>query len=62
MQVVGHVLFELTNTFLAERMRHCLAFACMLCSIPRIEEATLDGDEGIVVVAILITGVSSVHV
>jgi len=36
----------------AEGMRHRFSFASMFGAVARVEEAALDGDEGIVVVAV----------
>jgi len=46
------VLFELANGLCGERVRDSLALARMLGAIPRVEEATLDRDEGVVVFAL----------
>ena len=43
------VLFELADGLGGEGVRNGLALARMLGAIPCVEEATLDGDEGVVV-------------
>ena len=46
-----HVWLELTNALRTEGVRYNLALASMLCTVAGIEKTTLDGDEGIVVLA-----------
>ena len=46
-----HVLFELADALGAEGVGDCLSFAGMLRTVTGIEEASLNGDEGVVVVA-----------
>lgn len=43
------VLFELADALGAEGVRDGLALSRMLCSIPRVEETSLNGHESIVI-------------
>jgi hypothetical protein len=43
------VLLELAYGFCAEGVRDGLAFARVFGTVPRVEEAALDGDEGVVI-------------
>lgn len=45
------VLFELANALSTEGVRNGLAFSGVFGAVARVEEATLDGNKGIVVVA-----------
>lgn len=49
LQIVCHVLLELADALGTEGMRDSLAFASVLGTVTRIEEATLDRYESIVV-------------
>jgi hypothetical protein len=49
---VVHVLFELTDALGAEGVGDGLALAGVLCAVSCVEQTTLDGDEGIVVVPV----------
>jgi len=49
---VVHVLLELTDGFGAEGVGYGLALAGVLRAVAGVEEAALDGDEGVVVLAI----------
>lgn len=51
-QVVVHVGFELGYVFRGEGVGYCLSLTSVFCSIAGVEETSLDGDEGIVVVAV----------
>nr|POF12806.1 hypothetical protein CFP56_09957 [Quercus suber] len=48
-EVVVDVLLELPDAFRGEGMRDGLAFARVLVAVAGVEDATLDGDEGVVV-------------
>ena len=48
---VLYIRLELGDAFHAKGMRHCLAFASVLGAIAGVEEASLDGDEGVVILA-----------
>ena len=50
LEVVVDVLLELTDGLRGERMRHGLALTGVFGTVAGIEKATMDGDEGIVVV------------
>ena len=52
LQVVMHVLFELAYRLGAEGVGNRLAFPCVLRSISGVEETTVDGDEGVIVITI----------
>lgn len=52
LQVVCHVLLELADALRAENVRDSLAFAGMFGAIARVEEASLNGDEGVIIVAV----------
>ena len=45
------ILLELSHILGAEGVGHCLSLSCVLGSISGVEEAALDADEGVVVVA-----------
>lgn len=47
-----HVLLKLADAFGAEGVRDSFSLAGMFGAIARVEEASLDGDKGIVVVAV----------
>jgi hypothetical protein len=49
---VVHVLFELADALGAEGVGDGLALAGVLCAVSSVEQTTLDGDEGIVVVTV----------
>lgn len=51
-EVVVHVLLELADGLGAEGVGHGLALAGVLRAVAGVEEAALDGDEGVVVLAI----------
>ena len=51
LQIVRHVLLELADALYAKGMRDGLSLASVFGTITGIEEAALDGDEGIVVIA-----------
>ena len=50
-EVVVDILLELADVLRAEGVRDGLALSRVLLAIAGVEEATLDGDEGIVVIA-----------
>ena len=52
LQVVCDVLFELANTFGAEGVGNSLSFARVFGAVTGVEEASLNGDEGVIVVAV----------
>ena len=52
LEVVVHVLFELADALGAEGVGDGLALAGVLCAVSGVEQTTLDGDEGIVVVTV----------
>lgn len=47
------VLLELANALRAEGMRYGLSLAGVLGTVSCVEEATLDGDKGIIVVSVI---------
>lgn len=47
-----HVLLELADALGAEGVRDSFSFAGMLCTVTGIEKASLDRDEGVVIVAV----------
>ena len=51
LKIVGHVLLELGNGFDAESVRDSFAFPRVFGAITGIEEAAVDGNEGIVILA-----------
>ena len=52
LEIVVDILLELSNVLSTERMRDSLSLSGMLIAVSSIEEATLDRDEGIVVVTV----------
>jgi hypothetical protein len=54
LEIGMNVLLELANTLRGECVGDHLAFSAMFGAIPRIEEASLDVDKGIVVLASLV--------
>ena len=52
LQVVCHVLLELADALGAESVGDCLSFAGMLGAVAGVEEASLNRDECVVVVAV----------
>lgn len=46
-----YILLKLADAARRECMRNGLPFACMLCSISRIEQTSLNGDECVIVFA-----------
>jgi len=67
LEIVMHVLLKLTDRLSAEGVRYRLALATVLCSVPSIEKAPLDGDKCIIVFALryirtCILYISKIHV
>ena len=52
LQVVCDVLFELANALGAEGVGDSLSFPRVFGAVTRVEEASLNGDEGVIVVAV----------
>ena len=50
LKIVVNVLLKLANGLRAECVRDDLALSCVLGSVTGVEEAALDGDEGIVII------------
>lgn len=48
LEVLVHVYFELSNALRGERVRDSLALSGVFSSVSCVEEAALDGDEGVV--------------
>lgn len=56
-----HIRLKLEHAFLGEYVRHDLAFTCMLMARAGVEEAALDGDEGVVEIRLQCAVAMSVH-
>ena len=52
LQVACHILLELADALRAEGVGDSLPFTTVFGAISRVEETSLDGDEGIIVVAV----------
>ena len=52
LQVVCDILFELANALGAEGVGDSLAFTRVFGAVTGVEEASLNGDEGVIVVAV----------
>lgn len=52
LQVACHILLELADALRAEGVGDRLPLSGVLSAVTRVEETSLDGDEGIIVVAV----------
>ena len=52
LQIACHILFELADTLGAEGVGDGLSFAGVFGSVTGVEDASLNGDEGVIVVAV----------
>ena len=52
LQIVCHILLKMTNALCAESMRDGFSLPSVFGAITGVEETTLNGDEGVVVVAV----------